>query len=83
MLLGWFRPTAVANVVDTSPERWFAAGRHRPSVAGAKLAFTGADTTAVLDGQRKGERAEFLRGADGAIEWMRWDGRIARRIEAP
>ncbi|MGE3074913.1 MAG: serine hydrolase [Dehalococcoidia bacterium] len=70
------------TVVDASPERGFAERRHRPiPLPPAALAFTGPDTTAVLDGPRKGERAEFLRGPDGRIEWMRWDGRIAHRIE--
>jgi CubicO group peptidase (beta-lactamase class C family) len=70
------------TVADTSPERGFAERRHRPiPLPPAKLAFTGADATAVLDGPRKGERAEFLRGPGGTIEWMRWDGRIARRLD--
>jgi hypothetical protein len=70
------------TVVDDSPERGFAERRHRPiPLPAAQLAFTGTDATAVLDGPRKGERAEFLRDRSGRIEWMRWDGRIARRIE--
>lgn len=70
------------TVTDTTPERGFAERRHRPiPLPPATLAFTGRDATAVLDGPRKAERAEFLRGQDGRIEWMRWDGRIARRIE--
>jgi len=69
-------------VSDSTPERGFAERRHRPiPLPPARLAFTGTDATAVLDGPRRGERAEFLRGTDGRIEWMRWDGRIARRIE--
>jgi CubicO group peptidase (beta-lactamase class C family) len=69
-------------VTDATPERGFAERRHRPiPLPPAELVFTGPDATAVLSGPRKGERAEFLRGEDGAIEWMRWDGRIARRIE--
>jgi len=32
-----------------------------------------------LNGPRKGERVEFLRDAAGRIEWLRWDGRIARK----
>lgn len=68
-------------VADTTPERGFAERRHRPiPLPPAELVFTAPDATAVLSGPRKGERAEFLRGEDGAIEWMRWDGRIARRI---
>lgn len=70
------------TVADVSPERGYAERRHRPiPLPPAQLAFTGTDATAVLDGPRKGERAEFLRGPGGRIEWMRWDGRIARRIE--
>ncbi len=69
-------------VMDTTPERGFAETRHRPiPLAPARLDFTGPDATAVLDGPRRGERAEFLRGADGHVEWMRWDGRIARRTQ--
>ena len=69
-------------VTDATPERGFAERRHRPiPLPAAPLAFTKPDETAVLAGPRKGERAEFLRDATGAIEWMRWDGRIARKIE--
>ena len=69
-------------VTDATPERGFAERGHRPiPLPPAELVFTGTDATAVLSGPRRGERAEFLRGEDGAIEWMRWDGRIARRIE--
>ena len=45
----------------------------------AMLSFTARDAAAVLDGPRKGERVEFLRDAAGRIEWLRWDGRIARK----
>lgn len=69
-------------VTDMTPERSLSERRHRPiPQPPARLLFTGPDATAVLDGPRRGERAEFLRGADGQVEWMRWDGRIARRIE--
>lgn len=70
-------------VTDATPERGFAERRHRPiPLPPAELAFTKPDETAVLDGPRKGERAEFLRDGAGAIEWMRWDGRIARKTES-
>lgn len=70
------------TVTDVSPERGFAERRHRPiPLPPAELVFTAADSTVVLSGPRRGERAEFLRGTNGDIEWMRWDGRIARRIE--
>ena len=48
----------------------------------ALLSFVGTDRTAVLTGPRRGERVEFLRDATGRIEWLRWDGRIARRQSA-
>jgi len=68
-------------VRDVTPERGFAERRHRPLPSTpAHLAFTAPDRTAVLDGERKGERAEFLRDAGGEVAWMRWDGRIARRV---
>ena len=69
-------------VTDVTPERQFAERDHRPLPAQpCALAFVARDATVVLDGPSRGERAEFLRGADGTIEWMRWDGRIARRVE--
>jgi CubicO group peptidase (beta-lactamase class C family) len=46
----------------------------------AHLAFTGDDRAAVQDGPRRGERVEFLRDGAGRIEWLRWDGRLARRV---
>jgi len=45
----------------------------------AQLSFVGRDAAAVLTGPRRGERVEFLRDADGRIEWLRWDGRLARK----
>src|SRR5690606_21108638 len=69
-------------VTDMTPERSLSERNHRPiPLPAARLAFTAPDATAVLDGPRRGERAEFLRDAQGRVEWMRWDGRIARRIE--
>lgn len=38
------------------------------------------DRFAILHGERRGETIEFLRGPAGEIDWMRWDGRISRRI---
>jgi CubicO group peptidase (beta-lactamase class C family) len=45
----------------------------------ARVSFVAHDRAVVLTGPRRGERVEFLRGADGGVEWLRWDGRIARR----
>ncbi len=38
------------------------------------------DRVAILAGDRRGETVEFLRNSAGRIEWMRWDGRISRRM---
>jgi hypothetical protein len=48
-------------------------------LAPAPLSFHRADQCVVKNGSHRGERCEFLRGADGRLEWLRWDGRIARR----
>jgi hypothetical protein len=39
------------------------------------------DRAVVLKGSRKGERCEFLRDANGRVAWMRWDGRLSRRVD--
>ncbi len=44
-----------------------------------RLTFVARDHTAVLTGPRRGERVEFLRDDHGRVEWLRWDGRLARR----
>lgn len=67
--------------IDATPERQFAEHRHRPlPPEPVDLVFVSPDATAVVTGSHAGERSEFLRGADGRIQWMRWDGRIARRL---
>ncbi len=68
------------RVVGTPPPRFVVDPNVRPiPLPPAPLSFTAPDTAAVLDGPRKCERVEFLRDASGRIEWLRWDGRIARR----
>ena len=34
----------------------------------------------ALNGPSKGGRGSFLRGSDGKLEWLRWGGRIHRRL---
>ncbi|MEX2080154.1 MAG: serine hydrolase domain-containing protein [Dehalococcoidia bacterium] len=46
-----------------------------------RLVITGPDTGAVVEGPRRGETCEFLRGDDGKVRFMRWDGRLATRQE--
>jgi hypothetical protein len=68
------------RVVGTPPPRFVVDPGLRPiPLPPAMLSFTGRDAAAVLNGPRKGERVEFLRDDAGRIEWLRWDGRIARR----
>jgi hypothetical protein len=66
---------------DVSPERQFAERQHRPlPQAPVSLVLASEDRAVVTSGPRTGERVEFLRGDDGALEWLRWDGRLARRV---
>jgi hypothetical protein len=39
------------------------------------------DRLLVLDGMMKGATAEVIRQADGAIGWLRFGGRIHRRLD--
>jgi CubicO group peptidase (beta-lactamase class C family) len=68
------------HILGTPPPRFIVDPNVQPiPLPPATLSFTGVDEASVLDGPRKGERVEFLRDADGRIEWLRWDGRIARK----
>lgn len=44
-----------------------------------RVAFFAPDRADCIDEPRLGETVEFLRDRSGAIEWLRWDGRIHRR----
>ena len=68
-------------VTDISVPRADAEPRMQPlPLPPALLLFIAPDATAVLAGPRQGERVEFLRDASGRVAWLRWDGRIARRL---
>ena len=68
------------RIVGTPAPKFVADPTVRPiPLPPAMVSFTGHDRAAVLNGPRKGERVEFLRDDTGAIAWLRWDGRIARR----
>jgi hypothetical protein len=41
-----------------------------------RLAFYDEDRVIALDPPFKDSRGEFLRAADGSIQWFRWGGRI-------
>jgi hypothetical protein len=43
------------------------------------IAFYGPDRAVVLDGSDKGQSIEFVRDADGHVNWIRVTGRIAVR----
>lgn len=45
----------------------------------ARLAFYGPDIAYALDGAYLGMPYEFIRSGDGAVRWIRVNGRIARR----
>ena len=45
-----------------------------------RLVFRDADRVRALDMPYTGHRGEFVRGGDGRVEWLRWDGRLARRV---
>ncbi|HUP84639.1 MAG TPA: serine hydrolase domain-containing protein [Acidimicrobiales bacterium] len=67
----------VAFVRDTA--RWSRDEPEAPQVP-TRLAFRDADRVEALDAPFAGHRGEFVRNPDsGAVEWFRWDGRIARR----
>ena len=67
-------------VTDQTPERQLRDQSLRPLPdEPSRVAFIGADRGLLMDGSHGGETVEWLRDANGQIEWMRWDGRIARR----
>jgi len=51
-----------------------------PNPAPFRAAFYAADRTIVTGGPEKGTRAEYLRDAQGKIEWLRTGGRVHRRL---
>ena len=72
--------TGTCNILR-SPAPKFVVGRDLQPNADtpALLSFVGRDRAAVLTGPHRGEHVEFLRDVSGAIEWLRWDGRLAHR----
>jgi hypothetical protein len=47
----------------------------------ATLALCEKDRLLVMDGMMKDATAEVIRNADGAIGWLRFSGRIHRRVD--
>jgi CubicO group peptidase (beta-lactamase class C family) len=50
-----------------------------PAPPPVRLAFCGLDVSIVLDEPGKGNRGEFIRSAEGALEWLRYSGRLHKR----
>jgi hypothetical protein len=44
-----------------------------------RVVFYGADRAVVTEGSDQGQSVEFVRGAGGAVDWIRIVGRIAVR----
>ncbi|NIR59034.1 MAG: hypothetical protein GWO02_05695 [Gammaproteobacteria bacterium] len=45
----------------------------------SRLELVAHDRAVVRDGPHRGETAEFLRDGNGAVAFLRWDGRLSRR----
>ena len=58
---------------------WKGSVAERPTPAPLRLAFTGPDTVVATAGDPPAV-ANFLRGADGAIAYLRWGGRVRRKV---
>lgn len=52
-----------------------------PNPPPVRLRFEAEDAAITVDPPRHGERSEFVRSADGQIEWYRMDGRLLRRVD--
>jgi len=51
-----------------------------PTPPPTRLAFIDADRVVALDAPSTGSQGEFLRNAEGRIEWFRFGSRIKRRV---
>ena len=51
-----------------------------PIIAPVRLAFVGDDKVVGLDAPFAGARGEFLVGDNQEIEWLRWGGRLHRKV---
>lgn len=80
----YLRPSN-AVVVRADGNRVFV--QERPNTGEARpempIAFFGPDHAVVTDGADRGQSIEFIRGADGAVQWVRVVGRVAVRTATP
>ena len=60
----------------------FNAQPHPPPIAPVHLAFVSDDEVVGLDAPFAGARGEFLVGDNQEIEWLRWGGRIHRKVSS-
>ncbi|MFA5910514.1 MAG: serine hydrolase domain-containing protein [Vicinamibacterales bacterium] len=80
----YLRPSN-AVVVRADGNRVFV--QERPNTGEARpempIAFFGPDRAVVTDGADRGQSIEFIRGADGSVQWVRVVGRVAVRTATP
>ena len=67
------------TIHERTPERMreYTAASEPPPFTAALVA---PGQAVVLDGARRGERCEFLCDESGKVAWMRWDGRLSRKL---
>jgi len=65
--------------VATPEKAVWNAGEDPGAPVPTRLTFRDADRVVAVDDPWTGHRGEFVRDGTGAIEWFRWDGRLARR----
>jgi CubicO group peptidase (beta-lactamase class C family) len=70
------RPPVGAVEVRQRGDRLIVSGVNQPDTP---LVFYGPDVAYALDGAYLGTPYEFVRGDDGAVRWIRLNGRIARK----
>ena len=63
-------------LLRTPPAGWEPALQLPP----ARIGFHSQDRVIALEGPNEGGRASFIRDSDGNIEWLRWGGRVHRRL---
>jgi CubicO group peptidase (beta-lactamase class C family) len=73
-------PDLVLDVATPSRAMWNPNESPAPARS-SRMAFRDTDRFVCVDMPYTGHRGEFVRGDDGQITWLRWDGRIARRLD--
>jgi CubicO group peptidase (beta-lactamase class C family) len=68
-------------VVTLSPHPPGTLAWQPPPPPPARVAFCGDDTVVTVEGPAPGAVNSFGRDADGRVSWLRWNGRVAPRVE--